>query len=211
MASVPLHHFESDPVKQLISARKLQQSCPDRSVLISGIHQLDSLFSHVRDGDIIEWGIPPGLNGRLIPLQFLKQDIPASVWIYHHHNLAIFASSWISHGIDLNRLYFIRSANPVAELKPLFLEDTFKRIFIDSPKKLSKGDLAFIASQARFNRQIIFLIRHFFLSRKNGNPYAAIRLNSWQNEQGRFAVQAVKGADIGTININKSELYNGPA
>lgn len=211
MASVPLHHGESDPVKQLISARKLQQSCSDSASLISGIPQLDSLFSDVRDGDIVEWGIPPGFNGRLIPLQFLKQDIPTSVWIYHHHNLAIFASSWISHGVDLDRLYFIRSANPVAELKPLFLEDTFKRIFIDSPKKLSSGDLAFIASQARLNRQTIFLIRHFFLSRKNGNAYAGIRINSWQNDQGKFVIQVIKGADIGTINITNAELYNGPA
>jgi hypothetical protein len=135
MASIPLQFDESDPVKQLISARKLHNNISTSGKLVSGITQLDELFENVRDGDVIEWGIPPGLNGRLIPLQFLKKDMPTSVWIYHHHNLAIFASSWISHGVDLDRLYFIRSANPVAQLRPLFLEDTYAGIRLNSWQK----------------------------------------------------------------------------
>lgn len=208
MASIPLKFDESDPVKQLISARKLHKTISASGKLVSGIRQLDTLFENVRDGDVIEWGIPPGLNGRLIPLQFLKHDMPTSVWIYHHHNLAIFASSWISHGVDLDRLYFIRSANPVSQLRPLFLEDTFKRIIIDAPKNLSVGDLAFLATQARRNGQIIFLIRHFFLSPKKGNAYAAIRLNSWQKDSRHFTIQVIKGAANGTIKLPVSSLYN---
>ncbi|MCP4432453.1 MAG: hypothetical protein GY806_15880 [Gammaproteobacteria bacterium] len=208
MASIPVQFNQSDPVKQLISARKLRDSLFGSKKLVSGICQLDSLFSNVRAGDIIEWGIPPGLNGRLIPLQFLKQDMPVSVWIYHHHNLAIFASSWISHGIDLNRLYFIRSSSPVSELRPLFLEDTFKQIIIDSPRHLSTGDLAFLATQARQNRQIIFLIRHFFLSPEKGNAYAGIRLNSWQGNKAEFSIQIIKGPETGIIKVPVSQLYN---
>ena len=208
MASIPLQFDESDPVKQLISARKLHKSISTSKKLFSGITQLDAVFENVRDGDVIEWGIPPGLNGRLIPLQFLKNDIPISVWIYHHHKLAIFASSWISHGVDLDRLYFIRSANPVSQLRPLFLEDTFKRIIIDAPKNLSVGDLAFLATQARRNGQIIFLIRHFFLSPEKGNAYAAIRLNSWQKDPRHFTIQIIKGAANGTIRLPVSSLYD---
>ena len=207
MASIPLQFDESNPVKQLISARKLHQSISACRKLVSGITQLDAVFENVRDGDIIEWGIPPGLNGRLIPLQFLKKDMPTSVWIYHHHNLAIFASSWISHGVDLDRLYFIRSSNPVSQLRPLFLEDTFKRIIIDSPKHLSTGDLAFLATQARLNGQIIFLIRHFFLSPGKGNAYAAIRLNSWQKDAHHFTIQIIKGPVNRTIRLPVSSLY----
>lgn len=207
VASIPAQFNESDPLCKLISARKLSDSIPVSNQLVSGINSLDALFSHVTAGDIIEWGIPPGLNGRLIPLQFLKQGMPTSVWIYHHHNLAIFASSWISHGIDLDRLYFIRSANPVAELRPVFLEDTFKRIIIDSPKYLSTGDLAFLAAQARRNRQIIFIIRHFFLKPAKGNAYAGIRLNSWQSNQSQFTIQIIKGPQAGCIRLPLSTIY----
>ncbi len=208
MASIPAQFDEPDPARQLISARKLSTSLFSSRKLVSGISNLDELFSTVKPGDVIEWGIPPGLNGRLIPLQFLKQDVPTSVWIYHHHGLAIFASSWISHGVDLSRLYFIASSNPVRELRPLFLEDTFKRIIIDSPKTLTNGDLAFITRQARQHHQIIFLIRHYFLSQKRGNAYASLRLNTWQGQSGEFSIQVIKGSHAGRITIPSQVLFS---
>ncbi len=207
MASIPVQFDEPDLTQQLTSARKLNASKLSGQKLVSGIDELDTLFSSVKPGDVIEWGIPPGLNGRLIPLQFLKQDVPTSVWIYHHHGLAVFASSWISHGVDLSRLYFIASSNPVRELRPLFLEDTFKRIIIDSPGMLTNGDLAFIARQARQHRQIIFLIRHYFLSQKKGNAYASLRLNTWQGHRGEFSIQVIKAKNIGKVIIPASALY----
>ncbi len=207
MASIPAQFDELDPARQLISARKLNASMLSTQKLVSGIPKLDELFSAIKPGDVIEWGIPPGLNGRLIPLQFLKQDVPASVWIYHHHGLAIFASSWISHGVDLSRLYFICSANPVRELRPLFLEDTFQRIIIDSPKVLTNGDMAFISRQARQQRQIVFLIRHYFLSQKKGNAHVSLRLNTWQGQQGEFSIQVIKGTDSGRITIPSKALF----
>jgi len=207
MASIPAQFDEPDLTRQLVSARKLNASLLSGQKLESGIDKLDVLFTAVKPGDVIEWGIPPGLNGRLMPLQFLKQDVPTSVWIYHHHGLAIFASSWISHGVDLNRLYFIASSNPVRELRPLFLEDTFKRIIIDSPRILTNGDLAFITRQAREHRQIIFLIRHYFLSQKKGNAYASLRLNTWQGQHGEFSIQVIKGSNTGKVTIPRSAFY----
>jgi hypothetical protein len=201
MASIPLQFDDPGLQHQLISARKLEVANRSRPELYSGIAKLDELFSTIKPGDLVEWGIPPGLNGRLMPLQFLKQKIPTSVWIYHHHGLGIFASSWISHGVDMRRLFFICSENPVKELRPLFLEDTFKRIIIDSPKKFSPGDLAFVASQARKQAQIIFLVRHYFLSPKQGNAHAALRLNTWQQHGGVFSIRVVKGNQGGVITI----------
>jgi len=206
MASIPLQFDDPELQNQLISARKLEVANRFGPELYSGIAKLDELFSTIKPGDLVEWGIPPGRNGRLIPLQFLKQKIPTSVWIYHHHGLGIFASSWISHGVDLQRLFFICSANPVKELRPLFLEDTFKRIIIDSPKKLSSGDLAFIASQARKQAQIVFLIRHYFLSPKQGNSHAALRLNTWQQQGGVFSIRVIKGYLNGVITIPTLKL-----
>ena len=161
MASLPAHFTDASLQQQLQSARSLKNDPSHQSQeLLSGIDALDECFARVKPGDLIEWGIPPGMNGRLIPLQLLKQQIPLSVWIYHHHGLGVFASSWISHGVDLQRLFFICSANPVKELRPIFLEDTFKRIIIDAPLKLSTGDMAFVSQQARKQGQIVILIRH---------------------------------------------------
>ena len=209
MASIPAQFADTKLSSHLVSARSLKHSGlqAQDQLLRSGIDALDACFATLKAGDLIEWGIPPGLNGRLIPLQFLKQKIPPSIWIYHHHGLGVFASSWISHGIDLRRLFFICSAQPVKELRPLFLEDTFKRIIIDSPKIFSSGDLAFVSQQARENQQVVFLIRHYFLTQKRGNPYASLRINTWQNANNEFCLQTIKGRACGKITIPAHDVY----
>lgn len=208
MASIPAQFVDSSLTSHLVSARQLDPLPSAQGPLLhSGIAALDRCFAGVKPGDLIEWGIPPGLNGRLMPLQFLKQQIPASIWIYHHHGLGVFASSWISHGVDLQRLFFIRSAQPVKELRPLFLEDTFKRIIIDAPKKFSLGDLAFVSRQARKQQQLVFLIRHYFLSQKQGNPYAALRINTWQSQRDEFSLQVIKGHQPGKVVLRARDVY----
>jgi len=207
MASIPLQFDDPALQQQLISARALKADNRTDRHLCSGISALDDLFSSIKPGDLVEWGIPPGLNGRLLPLQFLKLKIPTSVWIYHHHGLGVFASSWISHGVDMQRLFFICSANPVRELRPLFLEDTFKRIIIDSPKKFSTGDLAFVAGQARKQGQIVFVIRHYFLSTRQGNAHASLRLNTWQAGSGEFSIRVIKGHQSSLLTIPAVALF----
>lgn len=207
MASLPLQFTDASLQRQLQSARALKQRLDTQSqALHSGIEALDECFAGIGPGDLVEWGIPPGLNGRLIPLQLLKQQIPLCLWIYHHHGLGVFASSWISHGVDLERLFFICSANPVRELRPVFLEDTFKRIVIDAPRRFSNGDMAFVCQQARELGQIVFLIRHYFLSPGNGNPHARLRLNTWQSGKRAFALQPVKGSGTGRITLPYSAV-----
>jgi hypothetical protein len=207
MTSVPAQFTATSLQQQLKSARSLKDEISlQAQPLQSGIDALDECFAQIRPGDLVEWGIPPGLNGRLIPLQLLKHQIPLSVWIYHHHGLGVFASSWISHGVDLQRLFFICSGNPVRELRPLFLEDTFKRIIIDAPRKFSMGDMAFVSQQARKQGQIVFLIRHYFLSEKRGNPHASLRINTWQSEQRSFSLQLIKGHGSGKITLPYSAV-----
>jgi hypothetical protein len=194
MASIPAQFTDTRLEQQLQSARALKDRLARQpQTLHSGIDALDECLAQVAPGDLVEWGIPPGLNGRLIPLQLLKHQIPLSVWIYHHHGLGVFASSWLSHGVDLQRLFFICSDNPVGELRPIFLEDTFKRIIIDSPRRFSAGDMAFVSQQARNQGQIVFLIRHYFLSTRRGNPYASLRINTWQSGKRSFSLQLIKG------------------
>ena len=202
MASIPPQFADTSLQQQLQSARALKSSLQQqRQVLHSGIDALDEVFARVKPGDLVEWGIPPGKNGRLIPLQRLKHQIPLSLWIYHHHGLGVFASSWISHGVDLQRLFFICSEAPVRELRPIFLEDTFKRIIIDAPARFSSADMAFVSQQARKLGQIVFLIRHYFLSAKRGNPHASLRLNTWQSGKRSFSLQVIKGHNPGRISL----------
>lgn len=202
MASIPLQSTDASLAGQLQSARALEQHRQRRpQALCSGVEALDECFSRVVPGDVVEWGIPHGRNGRLVPLQFLRHRIPPSLWVYHHRGLGVFASSWIGHGVDLQRLFFIAADNPVRELKPVFLEDTFKRIVIDAPRRFSSGDMAFVAQQAREHGQILFLIRHYFLSRNQGNPYASLRVNTWQSGRRSFALQVIKGAGKSRVNL----------
>ncbi len=202
MASIPAQFADPSLQQQLQSARALKTRLQQQSqVLHSGIAALDECFAQVGPGDLVEWGIPPGKNGRLIPLQLLKNQIPLSLWIYHHHGLGVFASSWISHGVDLQRLFFISAQDPVRELRPIFLEDTFKRIIIDAPARFSAADMAFVSQQARKQGQIVFVIRHYFLSGKRGNPHASLRLNTWQSGKSSFSLQVIKGARQGRITL----------
>jgi len=171
--------------------------------LRSGIADLDRCFGNtIQAGKMIEWGLPEGRQGRTIPLLFLTGDIPPTIWIYADNGSDIYAPAWLSHGVNLQHLFFIKSNYPVKELRPLFLDDLFKIIVIDSPKKLLKGELAFIHTRARANRQIIFLIRSYFLSPNNGNPLASIRLNCWRNNKGRYCINVIKGNELGKKEID---------
>lgn len=182
---------------------------PDVKVIRTGIFELDELFFNgVQPGKLIEWGLPQGRNGRIFPILFLRREIPPTIWIYADLGLDIYAPAWASHGVDLGRIFFLKCDNPVKELKPLFLDDTFKIIIIDSPKKLSRGDLSFISVQARANKQIIFLIRNYFLSPRIGNPFAHIRVNCSQNYKGIYSVNLIKGKNVKKILLTDSRIFN---
>ena len=172
------------------------------SKLSSGIVELDQLVAdQLVPGNLIEWGLPQGRHGRQVPLLFLRHEIPASVWIYADTGLSIYAPAWASQGVDLRRLFFIRSNEPVRQLRPLFLDNSFRIIVIDSPEKLSRGELAFLHVQARINGQIIFIIRDYFLSQKNGTPLAALRLNCWKNNKGQHSINIIKGVELKKITL----------
>lgn len=182
---------------------------PDAKAIRTGIPELDEIFSDgVKPGRLIEWGLPQGRNGRIFPILFLREEIPLTIWIYADLGLDIYAPAWASHGIDLRRIFFVKCDDPVRKLKPIFLDNTFKIIVIDSPKKFSKGDISFISVQTRANRQIIFLIRNYFLSPRIGNPFAHMRVNCSRNNRGTYSVNFVKGKNIKKILLTGSTLFN---
>jgi len=181
----------------------------DSPALHTGIAELDQIFSNeIRPGKLIEWGLPPGKNSRIFPILFLKKDAPSTVWIYPEAALDIYPPAWVSHGVDLSRIFFLKCDEPVKKLKPLFLDDTFKIIVIDAPKRLSKGDLSFISIQARANKQIIFLIRNYLLNPQMGNPQAHMRINCMQNYEGVFCLNFIKGKNVKKITLTLAQVFH---
>jgi hypothetical protein len=182
---------------------------PEAKVIRTGISELDEIFSDgVKPGKLIEWGLPQGRNGRILPILFLRKEIPLTIWIYADLGLDIYAPAWASHGIDLRKIFFVKCDDPVRKLKPIFLDNTFKVIVIDSPKKFSKGDISFISVQARANRQIIFLIRNYFLSPRIGNPFVQIRVNCSRNDRGIYSVNFIKGKNPKRLLLSSSRFFN---
>lgn len=198
------------PALQYLRAqlRQARSVCvPHEAVLSSGVAELDALFAQaVRPGNIIEWGIPQGSNGRVMPLLFLRHNDLPVVWVYGDPRLQVYAPAWAGYGVDLQRLFFIQSAEPVKQLRPLFLDNSFRIIVLDAPAKLSRGELAFISSQARHNRQVIFLLRNYFLSQQRGTALAALRVNCWQNNHGSHSINVIKGKHIRKIQLQMDEF-----
>lgn len=171
----------------------------------SGLKELDHFFSKrggIHYGRVIEWGAPLGRCGRFMILRFLRDLNEAVVWIHgQKEELQVYAPAWAERGVDLSLFYFIRSRNPLPDLRPLFLEPAFKVIVIDCPEKLSAGDWSFICSKVRENKQLLFVLRPFFLSTKRGNPLVNWRVNCWLKPKlGKYCLNFLKGGE-GKIEI----------
>jgi len=66
--------------------------------------------------------------------------------------------------------------------------------------------MAFVAQQARKQQQIVFLIRHYFLSQKHGNPHACLRVNTWQSGKRAFSLRVIKGSKTGQLAVPYREV-----
>lgn len=169
--------------------------------LASSISALDQFFDGgLRFGELSEWGAPLGRGGRDIIIRYLtRRGIPAEdkhwcLWICGKTEVKVYPPAWMARGVDLSSIRFTYCSNPVRELKPVFMDPFFRVIIMDAPKHLSTEDCAFIAQRARANKQAIIMIRDHFLSPSQGNVWARLRLNCWQDEDGgRFHVRIIRG------------------
>lgn len=147
----------------------------------------------MQPGHIIQWGLPLGKWGRVLPLLFLRNTNSVTIWVNTHPHLKVYPPSWAAFGIDLKKFFFIQCPDPLS-LKPLFFENTHDCLVIDAAKNLKPAEMAFLATRMRHNRQILFLIQNFFLSAGRGNPFAHRRLNGWfDTKRTAFVLQFIKG------------------
>lgn len=166
--------------------------------LASSIRALDQfLDGGLRFGSLTEWGSPLGRGGREVILQYLQcaeHHKDWCLWVCGQQDVRVYPPAWSARGVELSKIRFTYSDHPVRDLKPVFLDPFFRVIVLDVTRSLSLDDCAFLAQRARANRQAIIIVRDYFLSEKRGNVWAQLRLNCWQQEDGkRYHIRVVRG------------------
>jgi len=152
-------------------------------------------------GAITEFGVPMGKEGRLLVLKFVANATRGigtaplwTLWISSHETYHVFPPAWFARGVDPGRILFARSERPLRDLKQAIGNPIFRLIVLDSPRRFSREDCFYVNRQARLNRQLILLLRDFFLSNRRGNIWAGLRLNCWRRYPSEaFVIRVVRG------------------
>jgi len=176
---------------------------PKERVLPSGIALLDEfLGGGLPLGAVTEWGVPLGKSGREVVLTWLARatqggagESPTwALWVYARAQLIVYPPGWAARGVELERMRFVCTGAPLADLKPVFLEPLFKIVVLDAPRQFTDDDCAFVARQARANGQAVLVLRDTFLKSGQGNVWARLRVNCWRDDEARqFRLNIVRG------------------
>lgn len=152
---------------------------PARPRLTSQIPILDqALQGGFPRGTIVECGMPPTQMGRYLLLPVMR-SASHSLWV-HSPEIMIHAAAWAAWNINLHRHHFIPAPDHVSALQPLFASGLYPLIIINRPQYLKRPDYAFLRRQAERHGYTLVVIRDHFLSPRQGNPFAGIRLNCWR-------------------------------
>lgn len=167
-------------------------ACPSTALRLASSLPLltECLEGGIPFGSLSEWGLPLGLGGRELVLSFLAEAtrVPRSMWTLWTHSrsrIDVYPPAWRARGVHLPAVRFARAQDPIQQLKPLFLDPFFKVIVIDAPPNLHDEDYSFLARQARAHNKIIMVLHDYFLSPRQGNVWARIRMNGWLDSSSR--------------------------
>ncbi len=178
------------------------QSHSQPQKLTSCVQEIDDfLDGGIPFDGITEFGMPLGKEGRVLLLKFLVNATQGltmepiwTLWVSSHLDFSVFPPAWFAKGISPSRIIFTQSTTPAQDLKRAIINPLFKLIVLDSPHRFSKDDCFFVNTQARFNHQLVLLLRNFFLSNNYGNVWAKLRLNCWKRHAtGRFVIKTIRG------------------
>ncbi len=155
------------------------------------------LLSHLKPiklAPFVEWGCPHGKLARIFPLSYLNSVEGKVLWLYDRENLNPYAPTWEGIKGDLESIHFVKSDRPIKDLRPLFSDSTYKTIVIDTKEFLSNAELSYLRIASTNNQRRYFLIRPFYLSSNNGNPFCRFRINCFFSfKENRFKISYVKG------------------
>jgi len=196
-----------------VLARGVVPAQPER--LASCVDRVDNfLEGGLPFGGITEFGVPLGKEGRLLVLKFVVNATRGirtkplwTLWISSHDTFRVFPPAWFARGVDPDRILFAQSERPLRDLKQAINNPIFKLIVLDSPRKFTREDCFYINRQARANHQLVLLLRDFFLSNRQGNIWASLRMNCWRRHAAdRFMIRVIRGLSCRELSVNGSEL-----
>lgn len=203
-------------------ARRFPGSVVPGEVLAFQSRKLGSCVPEIDDflggglpfGAVTEFGMPLGKEGRMLLLRFLVNATRGlqiqpiwTLWVSSHPDFSVFPPAWFAKGVAPSRIVFTQSAAPAQDLKRALINPLFKLIVLDSPRHFSKDDCFFVNTQARYHQQLIILLRNFFLSNKQGNVWAKLRLNCWKQQvTGRFILRTIRGLPKRQLTLHEERL-----
>jgi len=168
-------------------------------------------------GGMTEFGMPLGKEGRVLALKYVANATQGirtkplwTLWISSHETFRVFPPAWFARGVSPARILFAQSDRPLRDLKRAISNPIFKLIILDSPRKFTREDCFFVNRQARQNRQLVMLLRDFFLSNRQGNIWANLRLNCWKRHaSGEFIIRVIRGLSQRELSVSEAEM-NSP-
>lgn len=167
--------------------------------LLSGFNPLDSLLDGgLQEGELSEWGMPWGHGLRDLILPFLSYAQRSHgywiLWVSGHEHVTMNPWAWHGRSIELETIRFVRSQDPLHELRQLFLSDFFRVIILDQIPHLREEDCQHLARHARTYGLSILILRPYALTHAQGNIWTRLRLNCSQNWlENRITVEVIKG------------------
>lgn len=160
------------------------------------------------EGVLSEWGVAQGSLARLLPLVLLQSLEKSAVWLTDHHS-HFYPPAWRNLGFDLGQSYFLKSDEALESARTLLREGGFPVVILDLKAYLEKPDLHFFSRMAEKQGTTVFLLRSFYLSSKNGNPYARHRFNSFYSlKNNSFSLSTVKGNQCRRLHLPFQEVLS---
>ena len=191
------------------------EACAQTEKLASCVERVDDfLEGGLPFGGISEFGMPLGKEGRALALKFVANATRGirgkpmwTLWISSYETFRIFPPAWFARGVSPTRILFAQSGRPLRDLKRAISNPIFKLIILDSPRKFTREDCFFVNRQARQNRQLVMLLRDFFLSNRQGNIWANLRMNCWKRHaSGEFMLRVIRGLSQRELSISEAEI-----
>jgi len=188
---------------------------PQQNKLLFGIPLLDDfLKGGLPFGKVTELGMPLGKEGRSLLVTLLAHNqIQAQkpfrvLWISCFPGISIYPPAWFIRGVSEKDTIFAYSEKPIVELKRAIIHSFFKMIILDAPRGFTRNDSLFLSTQAKKNKQVIILVRDFFLSNLKGNIWAQLRLNCWRrSHKHEFVIRVVRGVPSGELRLKESLVF----
>lgn len=177
----------------------VKTSCP---TLNSYLEKFD--FS----SSVTEFGAPSGGFGRVIPAIIMNSFDRNVLWLTDKEECDLYPSFFNSIGVKLDRFLFVNSKKCLSTFRMAVLENAADLILMDTEAFVSKSDMNSFSSFARKNNCTYMILRPYYITNKNGNPFSKYRFNCFYNlRSDQFKISCLKGFQKKNLFVNRGDLY----